>query len=112
IENNATAVLDARYRTDVATVGGVVLNARTVINPGGTLQLAQSSTAGTDTGFHTLSGNTRGLGGDSGDARFAVQLGTKTTTTGPVGGVNWPASAAQFEVLGTGNNGLRVEGSS
>jgi autotransporter-associated beta strand protein len=111
IEGGATAVLDAQFRTDVTTIGGVVLTSRAVINPGGTLQLSQSA-SGADTGFHRLNGNIRGKGDGTDDSRFVVQLPNKTAAGGPTGGVNWSTSGAQFEVLGTGINGLRVEGNS
>jgi hypothetical protein len=113
ISADATAVLDARFRQDSASIGGVVMNSRAVIQPGGTLQLSQSDlVSGTETGFHTLNGNVRGQGNDATDARFVVRLGNKSAGGGLVGGVDWTASTANLEVYGTGNGGLRVEGPS
>lgn len=112
IEGNATAVIDSRFRQDVAQVGGVTLNARTVIQPGGTLEFAQSGTTApgaNTTGVHLVNGAIRGTGTDAIDARLLLGIPHKTTTGTSTGGVNWSAGAA-LEVHGTGTGGLRVEG--
>ncbi len=118
IQNNATMILDSRFRTDLADTGGVTLNAQTVIQSGGTLEFNQTFTTSTGenaTGFHLVNGSITGTGSDVADARLNLQLADKVATGGANGGVNWnsivttPTPAALI-VNGTGNGGLRVEG--
>ncbi|HEY2785275.1 MAG TPA: autotransporter-associated beta strand repeat-containing protein [Fimbriiglobus sp.] len=114
IENNATMVLDSRFRQDAVNVGPVIVNARTVIQPGGTMEFAQSTTTGAgnnETGTHLVNGAIRGTGNDSLDARVNLLLPNKTTNGTSTGGVNWSTGAA-LEIMGTGTGGLRVEGTS
>jgi hypothetical protein len=112
IQNNATLILDSRVRTDVQNSGGVTVNARTIIQGGGTLEFAQTfntSTGENATGFHQLNGAIQGQGTDSADGRLLLGLGNKTANGGATGGVNWSTGAA-IEMNGTGTGGLRLEG--
>lgn len=107
IHSGATAVIDTRFRDDLANIGGVSLNLNTDIQSGGTLRFARS-VAGGNVDDHTVNGDLRGYGTGSGEAVVDLQLGP-AGGAGVGGGVSF-AAGSDLVVNGSGNYGLRLQG--
>lgn len=129
IENGGIAALDLRHRSDQSFHHPPLLNARAVIQAGGTLVARQSfATTTHSVGFAIVQGNIEGQGSTAAEAVFDILLPfansvTAGTTAGgdqrggiffadgsTPGGQNYGAAMGVI-VNGTGTGGLMVKGS-
>jgi autotransporter-associated beta strand protein len=108
VEDGARAVMDIGYRDDVDYNGGIVLNAKSDIRAGGTLEFAQTNTANS---FSTIQvyGNVVGSGttGHEATLRLSTPVGS---LPGSTAGTTYFDNASKIIVNGAGTGGLRVEG--
>jgi len=108
IENGGTAIMDLRFRNDTATnIGGVTLNAQTVLNAGGTLRFDRTVAGGTVERI-TANGDLTGQGSAAADSVIDLRLGSGA------GGVDFLTGAGtagvDLIVNGSGTGGLRIQG--
>lgn len=108
IQDGATARIDIGYRDDLSHNGGVILNAHSVIEAGGTLAFVHSNTSNTF-GANEVHGRLTGQGVTGNDATVRL-LTPVDTLPGSTPGTTYFASTATFEVNGAGAGGLRLEG--
>jgi autotransporter-associated beta strand protein len=129
IEGGGVAVMDLRVRADQANHNAAAIDARTIINAGGTVRLNQSlsnfTPAGTDPVTGTANagitagnvgnviwrGNIRGEGTTASESVMDILLPTAVNlaTPAPHGGVDFQATVGLI-VNGSGTGGLRVNG--
>ncbi|MDX1950948.1 MAG: hypothetical protein SFY81_02120 [Verrucomicrobiota bacterium] len=112
VKNGAIATLDARFRDDAANnnVGGVKLNANTILEAGATLNFRKSATVvGETVEGISVAGDITGQGTTASES--TVKLGL----AGGAGGVNFAtgsgSAGTDLIVNGSGLGGLRIEGS-
>jgi len=123
IEDGGIASLDHRLRVDQANHNPVVLDAKTVINAGGTLRFTQSisnftpvnatqytgTIAAGNTGAHIVRNSITGQGTSAKDSQVDVYLPFGDNVNfGPLGGVNFTGSS--LIVNGSGLGGLKING--
>ena len=111
ISDTAEVQVNARIRADQTYANGVVLNAHTNIQAGGTLAFLKTvnGPAGSIDGFHTVKGNITGNGTTAKESVVNLQLGIAGTKV-VGGGVDWLNSTGNLIVNGTDLGGLKVTG--
>jgi autotransporter family porin len=112
IKDGAAATLDLRFRDEASlnTVGGITLNANTVIQAGGSLNFRKSATVvGELLGTITVNGDITGQGTSLNESTISLAVGSG------VGGATFTsgsgAAGSDLIVNGSGTGGLRIEGS-
>ena len=107
VKDGAAATFDTRFRDDSATIGGVTLNANTLVEAGGALNFRQSVSGGTVDAI-TVNGDITGQGTSAKESVMRLGLGSGAS------GVNFATGAgtagSDLIVNGSGVGGLRVEG--
>jgi hypothetical protein len=121
IQDGAIGSLDIRIRSDQNFHHSVVLDAKTVINAGGTLRFTQSisnrniaGATNSNVAFHSVRNNIQGEGTTAKESLVDLFLPfsnavTADTNTAALGGVEFTA-ASNLIVNGSGLGGLRVNG--
>jgi hypothetical protein len=118
IQDGAIAALDLRHRSDQVVHHPVLLDARTLIDAGGTLRFMQSLSSVSNTnvtggvvGFHMTRNAMEGRGTSAKESVIDIYLpqDNDVATSSPLGGVDFQAGTA-LVVNGTGLGGLRVNG--
>ena len=128
IEDGAIASMDLRIRVDQANHNGILLDAKTVINPGGTLRFTQSAsnasisgftgTASGNVGYHIVRNSITGQGSTAKESNIELFLpAANTTTFSATNGVDFTggpgatgSNNTSIIVNGSGLGGLTVKG--
>ncbi len=109
VMDGAALTFDQRFRNEstLNKVGGVTVNANTVLNAGGTLNFRKSATvAGETVSTITVNGDITGQGTSTKESTISLGIGSTGATFASGAGT----TGSDLIVNGSGTGGLRVEG--